>query len=725
MGVIELQVFVSLVVILGAAFVALICDFLKGNNEQLRESNIVLRVREDERTRREELVERVQERVQRQTLEVLTQVQRVSGQRPVVAAKPTAAKSPVEQPVATAAPAAPAVASDPVESAGRGYAERSGRVRRQRPAPAAPEVNAPIPVRTDADATWAQDIILRRHPQAEIKPEPEAQTQPQPQPQPQAQPEPARTVPAPQFEAFDIRQAAPSRVVVTQSALTPAESPAPAMVSTQQPIQVVPLAGQIRAAALAATPQPAEFGPSIPVSDARPELSIEIIPDAVLMQDPEPAIDWAEDQTAPDAPMILEAPAPEMAAATEIPLSAVAQSAGDPIWSGLPMVQEAVASVPSADSQVFTPLTPQMAATAESAQLPVAMRANQADSVPGAFAPAEVQSIVPTLQLQAEPSVFEIAEPVAEQHVASADPQADEPIQSQEIEEAQVVRVRVLRDDEDLNNQEAQPKDEEAVAGILQEAAAGTQTELEPVEPELVAAAEPVLAEAFAAFDSNIAIEDPFPSLEEILAPATLELEPWLNESPQETAAPVEARSNVVQMPVSALRPQEPEKTTVGELSIPGGFHEATSLARLMEDERPFHGLVLAISVVDHVRLLADQGKPATEQLMASVTRLVVSMAREQDFVCRIGEDEFILIFSRETGAAAKRRIQLVSERLWDFQLRSLGSVSVIFSWGATESQAQPLMQAVENAREQMIDTRRNRRAYNTGANRFNRRAAN
>ena len=48
-GLFELQVFVSLVVVLGVAFVALICDFLKGNNEQLRERNVELNVRQDER----------------------------------------------------------------------------------------------------------------------------------------------------------------------------------------------------------------------------------------------------------------------------------------------------------------------------------------------------------------------------------------------------------------------------------------------------------------------------------------------------------------------------------------------------------------------------------------------------------------------------------------------------------------------------------------------------
>ena len=47
----QLQIFVSLIVILGAAFVALICDFLKGNNEQLRELTIELQARQEEQRR--------------------------------------------------------------------------------------------------------------------------------------------------------------------------------------------------------------------------------------------------------------------------------------------------------------------------------------------------------------------------------------------------------------------------------------------------------------------------------------------------------------------------------------------------------------------------------------------------------------------------------------------------------------------------------------------------
>ena len=56
LGPYTLQVFTSLILILGAACVALICDFLKGNNEKLRELTIELKVRREEECRRVELM---------------------------------------------------------------------------------------------------------------------------------------------------------------------------------------------------------------------------------------------------------------------------------------------------------------------------------------------------------------------------------------------------------------------------------------------------------------------------------------------------------------------------------------------------------------------------------------------------------------------------------------------------------------------------------------------
>jgi hypothetical protein len=52
LGAYQLQIFLSLFVVLGAAFVALVCDLLHGNNEQLRVLNTELKVRREEEQKR-------------------------------------------------------------------------------------------------------------------------------------------------------------------------------------------------------------------------------------------------------------------------------------------------------------------------------------------------------------------------------------------------------------------------------------------------------------------------------------------------------------------------------------------------------------------------------------------------------------------------------------------------------------------------------------------------
>jgi GGDEF domain-containing protein len=356
----------------------------------------------------------------------------------------------------------------------------------------------------------------------------------------------------------------------------------------------------------------------------------------------------------------------------------------------------------------------------------------------------------PRAGLAMEGPVFEIADSVVVEAPsdAAAAVVSEEPIGGPIAEiDAPVVRIRVLSDTDVLPMDEglelALPADEdeqgqpvesmetalpvaamelimetEAPEPVLPVAQLETEISVEQMELELPGA---IPAPAFAAgpLEPAVASLESSTAIPEPILPMASEPRPLV--TPQ-----VEVRSNVVQMPVTPVaRHSGPIEPATAELALPSGFQEASTLARLLEDEAPFNGLALVISVVDYVRLMADQGKPAVEQLMGSVCRLVVSLAREQDFACRISEDEFVLLFGHETGAGAKRRIQLVSERLWDFQLRSLGSVSVIFSWGASESAGEPVVHAVEHAREQMLESRRNRRALASGVGRFRRRIAN
>ncbi|MBI5282438.1 MAG: diguanylate cyclase [Candidatus Solibacter usitatus] len=647
MGAIELQVFVSLVVILGAAFVALICDFLKGSNEQLREVNIELRVRQDEREKREEIIERVQ----KQTLDVVAQAQRLASPRAAQAANPSLKLAAQAQPAGRAYPAAPAAEPQEVDTRElfeRAQRERSSRARRRQ----APPVAEPAAHPQSEGATWAQEVFLRRYPH-----------------------------PAPATAAVDASPpvepaAAPIREVVE-----------PAVASTREPVL-----------------EPKELAP---------QLALGAAPVAPAVHSSVPAVEAA--------PAMVQAAAPALAGAVP------------PVGLGLSTTLAAVESGPA------------VIAVAARPQTPAPIEAELPTQVPSAAIPVDAPVEAP---------------------LSPGAPQSAE-LPAAVLDQAEVVRIKVLRDEDAA----AVAGEFSELAGLLSQPDVAAAPETDSLAHPAIAAgpfsgpapAVPVLAVQPDAVEPAVVPE----SLEEIAQPAappaeTVETLFWEPEvvvlaaavEPQTVAEPIkaaepavadnqagellplgfdsqealpEARTNVVQMPVS--RPvdgQTPGRSaeTQSELLIPGGFHEAAAFVRLLEEDLPFTGLALALSVVDYVRLLADQGKPAMEQLMASVTRLVMSLAREQDFACRISEDEFILIFGRETGAAAKRRIQLVSERLWDFQLRSLGSVSVIFSWGAAESHSQPVVHAVENAREQMQETRRNRRALSNVSSRFRRRIA-
>src|SRR5450631_2041969 len=68
------QIFISLIVVLAAAGVALVCDLLKGNNEHLRELAVELKVRNEEAERRIEMAEKRGKRIPD-----------LSGLRPVIA----------------------------------------------------------------------------------------------------------------------------------------------------------------------------------------------------------------------------------------------------------------------------------------------------------------------------------------------------------------------------------------------------------------------------------------------------------------------------------------------------------------------------------------------------------------------------------------------------------------------------------------------------------------
>jgi hypothetical protein len=123
----------------------------------------------------------------------------------------------------------------------------------------------------------------------------------------------------------------------------------------------------------------------------------------------------------------------------------------------------------------------------------------------------------------------------------------------------------------------------------------------------------------------------------------------------------------------------------IAELAVPAGHFESQGLKDLLAAQGVFRGLVVFVGVAATGEL-APLECPQFSRLLNSAARTVLALRREQDFSCRSADNEFVLIYPRETGPAAQRLIARLKERLYDLHLRSLGTFSARFIWGAAES---------------------------------------
>jgi hypothetical protein len=150
--------------------------------------------------------------------------------------------------------------------------------------------------------------------------------------------------------------------------------------------------------------------------------------------------------------------------------------------------------------------------------------------------------------------------------------------------------------------------------------------------------------------------------------------------------------------PKQNLLPQPIQKTSAVELL---GMVPKPAFEELLERNAPFTGLVVSIGIND-----SDSSMWHSQGLMPSVGNHLASLLTEKDFACRMAYDEFVLV-CREQGAQGQRRLNQIAERLWDYQLRGIGTCSILFSWGGVQVQDQPFAEAVASATERMRDTQR------------------
>ena len=136
---------------------------------------------------------------------------------------------------------------------------------------------------------------------------------------------------------------------------------------------------------------------------------------------------------------------------------------------------------------------------------------------------------------------------------------------------------------------------------------------------------------------------------------------------------------------------------------VPAGMFNPWPLEVLFHISKPFTGLVVLINLVKTKRRSSND-----EGLLQLVTACVAGQLGENEFGCRTTEGEFVMICPGQQGAAAQRRLNQISESLWEFQQRY--GTSLLFSWGGVGAQEKPLSEAIAAAVNRMNQINRNRK---------------
>ena len=149
-------------------------------------------------------------------------------------------------------------------------------------------------------------------------------------------------------------------------------------------------------------------------------------------------------------------------------------------------------------------------------------------------------------------------------------------------------------------------------------------------------------------------------------------------------------------------------------MSLPTGIQSAAAFSDLLTRTKSFRGTVFAIGVGAPAGSTGAKDRRSGAETMdaatlSAVTGLIETLLTPRDLASRASHGEFILVCPNESGSSGQKRIQQVSQQLWDFQIRSLGASSVTFSWGAVEARGDTIANAVGSARERMRQTMRNR----------------
>ncbi len=662
LGALELQIFVSLVVVLGSAFVALICDYLKGNNEQLRERNIELRVRTEERER----------------FAILNPAAWLSQFRGDPAAVSNVAD----------APPAPVAAESVMES--HATAEGLAQVA-EREASLMSRAEAGVDTLAAVPSVAGFDVSERRKSRRKRG-------------------SAGETADTSGESSYDwVRPDVMARVERRAGGgQRPAEEETTEVVaaveSTAQLLPAPVVAEKPLAAPIPGVPVPVEFAPLEPQAEmehvARPQTRPASTPPVIMLR-PLPAMKLADElqriaDTAQVAPpsytsQLLE----DVIAASAAKPSAMAEA-------------EEILVVEVADEAVLSPAIPALAAGG----IPLFFKGEIPDLTSRAIdpPPAAFEPLVEEPETAFAFAALEDAAALTEAPSVAFEPLAEEPERDFAFEMSEYAGSAL---GEVLMTPNATAPEPSLYVEELPFPTMAAVTGFEPSSVEELSTASAV---AFPTYDSlPPVVETPaydwsgaeFAPLPETVFASEAFSSEVHSELPVLEA--VSSTESLVQPTLAApsKQPTVAESQDLSELLLPTGMQDVATYFRLLEMPNPMSGIVITISITEFNRLSDTVGEKDLPSLLDSVQVLMSSMVRDGDFGVKLAADQWVFVYRIDDNGFSQRRVAGLSEKLWDFQLRHLGLSNISFIWAAVNVHGEPMSDAVTAAVERMEASRR------------------
>jgi diguanylate cyclase (GGDEF)-like protein len=157
---------------------------------------------------------------------------------------------------------------------------------------------------------------------------------------------------------------------------------------------------------------------------------------------------------------------------------------------------------------------------------------------------------------------------------------------------------------------------------------------------------------------------------------------------------------------LARLRKQAADQLDVDPLTA---LLNRSALARWMEEEQEFVGLVVVCDMDDFKPLNDYYGHLVGDEILHGVGKLIRGSIRNMDLAFRWGGDEFVIFFRNEDANLVKTRMRSLAERLESFHIRNHGAVPVRFSWGMAPAAGRPLRDSLAEADRNMYEAKRTR----------------